>query len=181
LSSSRGKGHGSRSPDKDDVIIGKVISVNVPRRELRIAPDTSHPERFHLLRQLRLKTRENQTLVFPVASVRVIENRVIVQVNNLSADEIAAARGALVYVLRAERFPLPKNEYYIDDLVGLVVKDTGGQIVGRVTDVWRTPANDIYRVLDDRGRETLLPAIEDVIVEVDIERGELIADVSVLE
>ena len=84
-------------------------------------------------------------------------------------------------VSRSERFPLPQDEYYIDDLIGLVVKDSTGRELGRLKEVWHTPANDIYQVLDERGREILLPAIEDVIVSIDIERGELIADTSILE
>jgi 16S rRNA processing protein RimM len=169
------------APEQDDIVIGKVISVNVPRRELRIAPDTSHPERFHSLHRLRLRTKDDKTLMLPIDSVRVTHKGAIVRVKSNDADEIAAARGAKVLVSRSERFPLPRHEYYIDDLIGLVVKDTTGRLIGRIKEVWQTAANDVYQVLDEAGRETLLPAIEDVIITVDTERGELIADTSFLE
>jgi 16S rRNA processing protein RimM len=181
LSNEPERGLASGSPDENDIIIGKVVSVNVPRREVRIAPETSHPERFHLLRQLRLKTKENRALILPVVSVRVTRQGVIARIDSENADEIAAARGATVFVPRSERFPLPRDEYYIDDLLGLVVKDPGGRVVGRVAEVWRTPANDIYQVLDEAGREFLVPAVEDVVITIDLERGEMIANIAILE
>jgi len=180
LSDHQGEHH-SHSPENADIVIGKVVSVNVPRRELRIAPVTSHPERFRLLHQIRLKTREGKILIFTVVGVRVTPKAAIAQVENDDADELAATKGAVVIVRRSERFPLPQNEYYIDDLVGLLVRDHTGRAIGRLREVWHTPANDIYQVVDEQGREVLLPAIEDVIVNIDIELGELTADTSILE
>ncbi len=181
MSSDTRRGPLGGSPDERDIVIGKVVSVNVPRRELRIAPETSHPERFHALRHLRLKTREKQTVLLTVASVRVTRSAVIAKVEAEDDNQVASARGALVVVPLSERFPLPEHEYYVDDLVGLTVKDKEGSVVGRLCEIWETPANDIYRVLDDEGRETLLPAIEDIILRVDVESGEMIADISRLE
>lgn len=180
MSSNPESGHGSCSPDAD-IVIGKIVSVNVPRRELRIAPDTSHPERFRVLHQLRLQTREGKTVVLPVVSVRVTNTVVIAKIDSQDDEEVAAARGALILIRRSERFRLPPDEYYIDDLIGLLVKDTAGRVVGRVAEVWQTAANDIYQVLDEEGRETLLPAIEDVIIKIDVGRGEMLADTSLLE
>jgi 16S rRNA processing protein RimM len=167
--------------EEESVVIGRVVSVNVPRREVRIASETSHPERFRLLSQLRLNTKQKRTLVLPVASVRVMKKQAIVTIDSKDADMIAAARGANVVVARSERFQLPPNEYYIDDIVGLLVRDIGGRDIGRIKEIWHTPANDIYQVLDEDGKETLLPAIEEIIIDVDVERGVLTADISPLE
>jgi 16S rRNA processing protein RimM len=112
--------------------------------------------------------------------VRETKSVIIATIEAESDDEIASARGAEVVVARTDRFEVPEGEYYVDDLIGLVVRDKEGTVIGRLSEVWETPANDIYRVLDDKGREILLPAIEDVILSVDIERGELMADISTL-
>ncbi len=159
-------------------MIGKVVSVNVPRRELRIVPETSHPERFHEMRELCLKTKQGQTLRLTLGGVRIIKSAVVAKVETDDEDQIASTRGAKIVVARSERFPLPEDEYYVDDLIGLVVKDKEGSIIGRLTEIWETPANDVYQVLDDDGHEILLPAIEDVVLRVDIEGGEMVADTS---
>ena len=178
MSSDTRNGRRNENANEGDITIGRVASVNVPRREVRIAPATGHPERFHELRDLRLITRQGQTIFLPVKNVRVTAKAVIAKVETDNEDEIASARGALVVVSHADRFPLPEDEYYVDDLIGLVVKDKEGEVIGRLREVWETPANDIYQVLDDGGREILLPAVEDVILKVDIESGEIVADIS---
>lgn len=161
-----------------DVIIGRVVSVNVPMRQLRIAPETSYPERFRILKELRLKRKEGPEVRLAIDEVRITHKVVIASVAVEDQDEFDSVRGATVVVRRSERYPLPDDEYYVDDLVGLVVKDKAGNVIGKLSEVWETPANDIYQVLGDGGREILLPAIEDVVLKVDIEGGVMIADIS---
>jgi len=174
-------GQQSGEPDERDIIIGKVVSVHVLRRELRIAPTTSHPERFHDLHSLRLRLRNHHTFRLAVRNIRVTGSAVIATVEAEDDAQAASARGADVVVRWSERFRLPENEYYVDELIGLVVKDKQGRFVGRLREIWNTPANDIYRVVDDKGREMLLPAIEDVILAVDIAGGEITADISIVQ
>ncbi|RJP74716.1 MAG: 16S rRNA processing protein RimM [Candidatus Abyssobacteria bacterium SURF_17] len=181
LSSKSRMGQQSGEPDERDIIIGKVVSVHVLRRELRIAPTTSHPERFHDLHSLRLRLRNHHTFRLAVRNIRVTGSAVIATVEAEDDAQAASARGADVVVRWSERFRLPENEYYVDELIGLVVKDKQGRFVGRLREIWNTPANDIYRVVDDKGREMLLPAIEDVILAVDIAGGEITADISIVQ
>ncbi|MFN8234418.1 MAG: PRC-barrel domain-containing protein [Actinomycetota bacterium] len=49
-----------------------------------------------------------------------------------------------------------------------------GRSLGRVTDVIEHPANDLWAATDDGGVETLIPAIRDVVVEVDVDRGRIV-------
>jgi 16S rRNA processing protein RimM len=178
LSSNTANNHQSDDVTDSDVVIGRIVSVNVPQKQLRIAPETSYPERFNLLQELRLKTKAGDDICLAPCDIRITQKVIIVSVSAENDNEIASLRGATVVVDRSERFPLPDDEYYIDDLVGLVVRDTQGNVIGRLAEVWETPANDIYQVLDDDGREILLPAIDDVILEVDIEGGQMVADIS---
>jgi 16S rRNA processing protein RimM len=178
LSSNSQKSQQDEGLSERYVVIGKVVSVNVLRRELRIVPETSHPERFHQLRDLHVRTKEGSAFLLRLHTVRVTRKAVIARVEGRDDSELASTRGAFVVVPHSDRFPLPEHEYYIDDLIGLTVRDTTGEIVGRLTEIWTTPANDIYRVVDGKGRETLLPAVEDVIIKVDVKGGEVIADIS---
>jgi 16S rRNA processing protein RimM len=178
--SNDGPGGGLREgPEDTDVVIGKVVSVNVPRRALRIAPETSHPERFHLLRDLRLKIG-TQVAVFEIRKLRVTKALVIAEIVAEDDELVSKARGAKVLVSRSQRFQLPDNEYYIDDLVGMLVKDANGAVLGKISEIWTTPANDIYRVVGEEGAETLLPAIEGVILKVDTEAGVMTVNMSLL-
>ena len=66
-----------------------------------------------------------------------------------------------------------KDEYFIADLIGLTVYRDTGEVLGELTDVLQTGANDVYEVTKSDGKTVLLPAIKECIKEVDIENGSM--------
>jgi len=72
----------------------------------------------------------------------------------------------------AQRFPeLPPGEFYWFQVLGLpVVHAKDGTVLGRLEEIWPTGAHDIY-VVRQGERELLLPAVEDVIQEIDLQEG----------
>ncbi|EKP93698.1 16S rRNA processing protein RimM [Thermaerobacter subterraneus DSM 13965] len=85
-----------------------------------------------------------------------------------------ALRGGRLQVPEDQVPPLPPGRYYVFQLVGLDVVDSGGRKVGQVRDVLRYPANDVIVVEGDGGREFLIPAIRQAVEAVDLERGRLV-------
>lgn len=67
-------------------------------------------------------------------------------------------------------FHLPEGQYYHDQIIGLAVKTTQGELLGSITDVLTGKSNDNYIVQGERG-EILIPAIDDVIQSIDLEKG----------
>lgn len=65
---------------------------------------------------------------------------------------------------------LPDDQYYHDQIIGLKVKTTGGELVGTITDILTGKSNDNYIVQGERG-EVLIPAIEDVVRYIDLDGG----------
>jgi len=86
-----------------------------------------------------------------------------------------ALREQLLTVPESELEPLAEGEYYRFQLVGLAVQSTGGVSLGRVTDVLSTGANDVYVVQGERG-EILVPATDDIVKEIDLERGRIVIE-----
>jgi 16S rRNA processing protein RimM len=89
-----------------------------------------------------------------------------------SAEEL---RGSDVDVLLEDAVPLPDGEYYWQQIIGLAVEDTAGRVLGRVNEILRTGANDVY-VVSTAGREILLPAIKDVVRLIDLDGGRMVVD-----
>lgn len=86
-------------------------------------------------------------------------------------EAVTALRGRFAYVT-AEGLPqLPEGEYYHHELLGLRVVDEEGNFLGRLTQIIENPANDVYIVRPEKGPEILLPAIEPVILEIDLVQG----------
>lgn len=66
---------------------------------------------------------------------------------------------------------LPEGSYFYWQIVGLRVETVTGEHLGVLASVIETGANDVYIVRDENGDEVLLPAIGDVIRQVDLDRG----------
>ena len=157
-----------RHGDADLVLIGAVVSVNFPKRQLRVRCETDHPERFLDMRRVTLESAAGDLRRFDVERVELLEeNAVITLAGRYGDDEIAFAKKARVVVPEHERYPLGDDEHYVDDLIGMRVVDTSGHPLGRLHAVYRTGANDVYEVVDDEGREYMVPAIEESITDID--------------
>ncbi len=72
--------------------------------------------------------------------------------------------------------PLKKGQYYHHQIVGLAVVTAAGERLGTVEEILETGANDVYLVRRDDGRELLLPAIETVIEQIDLENKRLVVN-----
>jgi 16S rRNA processing protein RimM len=88
-----------------------------------------------------------------------------------SRDEALALMGREVQG-EAGRFPeLPPGEYYWFQVLGLTVMHAGdGTVLGTLSEIWPTGAHDVFVVRRGK-REVLLPAVEEVIQEIDLEGG----------
>ena len=88
-------------------------------------------------------------------------------------EEADALRGRILYLDRAD-VKLPKGRYFVQDMIGLTVMDADtGKRYGSLTEVMPTGANDVYQVTGEDKVNYLVPAIPDVIVDVDIDGGTL--------
>lgn len=76
-------------------------------------------------------------------------------------------RNATVCVEKDLLPPLPAGEYFVNDLLGMTVRTTEGAVIGVIEEVFGTGSNDVY-VVRGGGREYLLPAIKEVVCEVDV-------------
>ena len=88
-------------------------------------------------------------------------------------NDVEPFRKKSLLVTREQAVPLEEDEYFIADLIGLRVITDEDKVLGKLTDVLETGANDVYQVTDENGKEILLPAIKDCILSVDLEKGEM--------
>jgi 16S rRNA processing protein RimM len=84
-------------------------------------------------------------------------------------EQVGRYRNQILYITEEEAKELPEDEYYLHELQGLSVLDENGGSLGKVTEIMQTGANDVYVVTNDAGREILLPAIAEVILDVDLD------------
>ena len=138
------------------------------RGELKIAIETDDPQRFHLLREVYLG---DGLVLFQVKRARLHGGQALLQLRGIE-DRTAAEqwRNAYLYVPLEQALPLTEGEYYYHQIEGLTAVTVEGEVLGRVTEVLPTGANDVYVVRGDQG-EILLPALNDVIIRIDLDAG----------
>jgi 16S rRNA processing protein RimM len=86
-------------------------------------------------------------------------------------DAAEALRGRY---LEAEADPLPEGSYYWHQLEGLSVRDEGGRELGRLAEVFRAGEAEVYRIAGEGGPDLLIPALREVVLGIDLDRGEMI-------
>jgi len=109
-----------------------------------------------------------------LASVRSHDQALLVRFEGmLTPEEAGRLRNRYVFIKAAEAPRLPEGEYYHHELIGLSAIDEQGALLGVLSDILETGANDVYIIKTPSGKEILLPAIEDVILEVNLEQGKM--------
>ncbi len=86
-------------------------------------------------------------------------------------NQVEKYKSAELYVTRENAVELDEDEYFICDLIGLKAVDESGNVIGVLTDVLQTGANDVYELTADNGKKYLFPAIRECVLGVDLEAG----------
>jgi 16S rRNA processing protein RimM len=128
-------------------------------------------EELAAIATLRMRRADGSEVQVRVESGRPKGSGWILRIDGVEDREGAELlRGAVILAPPGDLPEAAPGEWWIDDLVGLEVVSDDGARLGRLVEVWTMPANDVYVVRSAEG-EVLLPAIEEVIVGVDLEKG----------
>ncbi|GIK42772.1 MAG: ribosome maturation factor RimM [Chloroflexota bacterium] len=159
-----------RQPELRYLAIGRIIRAHGLRGEVSAAVLTDFPERFETTEWVYLGN-EFEATSYRLQSFRWHKQNVLLTLEGVTnRTQAELLRGQLVQVPLEEAVRLPDGSYYLYQLIGLKVEDTSGKFLGTIKDVLETGANDVY-VVEHESQELLLPAIPDVVKNVDIAAG----------
>lgn len=149
--------------------VGVITSTHGVRGEVKVFPTTDDVQRFKRLKEVLLDTgRELKPM--EVESVKFFKNMVILKFKGFdNINDIEIYKGKDLLVTRDKAVKLAPNENFIVDLIGLNVVTDEGEDFGVMKDVIQTGANDVYVVEMKNGKEVLLPAIKQCILDVDLD------------
>ena len=158
------------TPD-DAVIVGRIIRSHGLDGSLRIQSLSDNPARFQAGSMVTVAGRTRT-----VASCNHLpDGHALLRLEGLN-DPYAARRlsGEWLIAPTDSDHQLPEGEYYHYQLVGLTAITDRGENLGTVQEVLETGSNDVYVVTSDSGEEVLLPAIEQVVKEIDLASGKML-------
>lgn len=148
--------------------IAKIVSVHGVRGEVNAEAWCDSPAQLSKIK--RLYSRNGEVIYNVERSRPKGDSMAIIKLSGVDAPEAAQAlRGTVLYADRND-LKLPKGSYFIDDLIGMDCITDGGQSLGKLTDVLRTGANDVYEITDG-GKKYYIPAIPSVVIKTDVEAG----------
>lgn len=159
---------------EDLLQVGVITTTHGVRGEVKVFPTTDDANRFKKLKEVILDTGKEQ-LPLEIAQVKFFKNLVILKFKGIdNINDIEKYKGKSLLVDREHAVKLKKDEYFIADMIGMDVFTEEGELFGALKDVMETGANDVYIIEMTDGKEVLVPAIKQCILDVDIENRKMV-------
>lgn len=157
----------TKRPEPRYLTVGRVLRPHGIRGELRVQSLTDFPE--HLAEVSHVYVGPNYCQ-HKIERVRLHQGRILLKLEGYEDRTAAEAlRDQTVYIAMEDAVPLEEEEYYHFQIVGMEMATEGGETLGEIVEVLALPgANDVFVVHGPRG-EILIPAIEEVVHEIDFD------------
>ena len=154
--------------------VGQIVNTFGIKGQLKVKPFTDDMERFEELKTV-YKCKKNEMKKVEIEDVKYNKQCVLLKVKGIEdLTQAEKYKGLFLKIDRKDAKKLPKDTYFIADILGLEVYTDEGELLGKVDDIFPTGANDVYVVKDELGKQILLPSIPEVLKEIDLEKGKVI-------
>lgn len=154
--------------------IGQIVNTFGIKGMVKVKPFTDDIRRFDELKTVYVEKNSTKT-EYEIEEVKYHKDMVLIKFKGIDKVEQAEMlRNSYLTVSRDSVEKLEEGRYYIVDLLGLEVYTDEQILLGTLEDIFNTGSNDIYVVKDKKGKQILLPAIQDVIKQIDIENKKII-------
>jgi len=157
--------------EKNLLPIGRVLKTHGVKGRVKVAYFGEDLHRFSFYRQVFIENEKGQPEPYEILEATPQPPRLILQLKGIKKIEEAEPLIGREILIEKEALPeLEEGQYYWMDLLGMKVETQGGKGIGKVKEIFSTGAHDVYVVEGKRG-EILLPATEEVIQSIDLEKG----------
>ncbi len=153
------------------ITVGRILAPWGIEGKLKVEVETDFPQRFAPSSLVYVKH-----LPMTIKSSQWHKGKAVIKLNTI--DSIEAARplqGQAIEIRRDQVYPLPDGQYYRFQIIGLKVKTTAGESLGTISEILSTESNDNY-IVRQINREILIPAIDDVVKSIDLDKGEMLIE-----
>ena len=163
------------------LVLARVMRPHGVRGDLSVKMMTDFPERMKTLDVVYFgsdpENPRNLSKQQVVWVRRAKNDQWLLHLEGMTTREDAdTMRSQYIFVAIKDAVPLEADEVYLFQVIGLEVQTTQGDVLGRVTDIIETGANDVYAVKGEKYGEVLLPAIPSVILNINVDAGTMTVD-----
>lgn len=162
---------------KERLEVGQIVNTFGIKGFVKIYPYVDDISRFDNLKKVHIKSKKEEKEL-QIEEVKYQKNMVLVKFKGIETVENAEKlRNSFVEIDRADAIPLEEGQYFIADLLGLNVFLDTGEKLGVLEDIYNTGSSDIYVVKNELGKQFLLPYIDEVIKQINLEEGKIIVHI----
>ena len=159
---------------QDFLEIGQIVNTFGIKGMVKVKPFTDDIKRFDNLKKVYVESNKIKK-EYQIEEVKYHKGMVLIKFKGIDNPEDAEIlRNHYLKVNREDEAELEEGTYYIVDLLGLDVYSDEGKLLGKLDDIFNTGSNDIYVVKDELGKQILLPAISDVIKEINLDEKKIV-------
>ncbi len=155
--------------------VGKIVNTHGIRGEVRVISQTDFPElRYKKGAKLTLFQEGKQPLKLTIASHRKHKNFDLLTFEGyLTINDVEKFRDGILKVSEYDLTDLEENEYYYYEIIGLNVLDENGELLGTIKEILSPGANDVWVVQRKEKKDALIPYIDSVVKEIDLDANEV--------
>lgn len=153
--------------------IGIIINTHGIKGELKINPLTDDIKRFDKLNNIYIG---EEKVEYNIEKVKYIKNFPIIKLKEFdNINDVLKYKNNYIYIDKEDLVELPKDYYFIFDIIDCKVYDIENNFIGIVEDVITYSSNDVY-VVKNNDKEYLIPALKRFVKSIDIEDKKIIID-----
>lgn len=154
--------------------LGQIVNHFGIKGMVKVNPFTDDISQFETLEFI-LVEKAGKLLKMQIEETKYSKNQVLLKLKGIeTVEEAEKYRGCYIKIARKDAKKLPKDTYFIADLIGLLVYTDENILLGKVEDIYNAGANDIYVVKSEDGKQILLPGISEVLKQIDLEQEKII-------
>ena len=154
--------------------IGQIVNTFGIKGFVKVNPFTDDMQRFEELQSV-FVIKNKEAIEMHIEEVKFHKNVVLIKFKGIEDINMAEKyKGCYIRINRKDARKLPKDTYFIADLIGIKVYDDNGNLLGKVDDIYNNKSHDIYVVKNDLGKQILLPSTKEVIKQIDIDNDKIV-------
>ena len=159
------------------LLIGKIVGAHGIKGGVKVYSYAESPSIFKKGGTILLEDKNSRKRSLSIHWAKPHKRVVLLSLKEIGTrNEAETLIGSKLFINKKE---LPEPEpgtYYWTDIIGLSVYRNNGDYIGKITSILPTGSNDVYIVRDENDIETLIPALESVVIEIDFKQKEMRVD-----
>ena len=157
--------------------VGKIINTHGIRGDVKVLRVSDFEERFDIGNTLFLVTGNKVVTELIIDGHRIHKGFDLVHFKGLdNINDVEHYKGSSLKITESQLSDLEENEYYYHEIIGCEVFTSDGVSLGMVKEILSPGANDVWVVKQQKGKDILIPYIEDVVVEINIELKRIVIE-----